>query len=151
MPAYGDLAICVGAVPNISPNIKRGARDPGLNDMQKKIILRLFLTDIAIRVTILGVIVIFGISFSRKNKFKNDNNVIFVGVQGGLCFPGRPAGLSCTKAPLSLTVKSCGHYTGAFHGRSGHPILCFITQTLSVYVASLPLLCILLYCIKVHI
>ena len=45
----------------------------------------------------------------------------FLRSEEGLRFPGQPAGLSCTKAPLSLTVKSCGHYTGAFHGRSGHP------------------------------
>lgn len=42
-------------------------------------------------------------------------------VQWGLRFPGRPAVLSCTKDPLSLTVKSCGQCTGTFHGRSVHP------------------------------
>lgn len=31
-----------------------------------------------------------------------------------LAAPGLPAWLSCTKAPLSSTVKSCGHHTGAF-------------------------------------
>lgn len=44
-----------------------------------------------------------------------------VALKWGLKFPGWPAGFSCTMAPLSQTVKSCGHYTGAFHGRSAHP------------------------------
>lgn len=41
--------------------------------------------------------------------------------QRELRFPERPAGHSCTKAPFSPAVKSCGHHTGAFHGRAAHP------------------------------
>lgn len=99
-----------------------GACDPGLNDMQKKkIILRLFFDRYCHTSHYFRCNSNFCISFSLKNKFKNDNNVIFVGCGEDWVFLERPAGLSCTKAPLSLTVKSCGHYTGAFHGRSGHP------------------------------
>lgn len=48
-------------------------------------------------------------------------------------FPGWPAGLSCTKALLSLVVKGCGQSIDTFHCRSGNPdSRCYYPNTFSV-------------------
>lgn len=57
---------------------------------------------------------------SQNKKVACVQTSVFLEMQGW-GFPGRPAGLSCTKAALRPTVKSCGHCTGAFHGRSARP------------------------------